>query len=123
MYLILLTLELLIALKKYLINLLILTHMIGHHLHVGFGDGVVRYCQGMGMIAASLLLFLEEEESFWVMCTIVEDLLPASYYSTTLLGMYAYRPKVFLGHVHNIENLPASYYSNTPEWVKRLKRY
>lgn len=38
------------------------------------------------MIAASLLLFLEEEEAFWVMCTIVEDLLPASYYSSTLLG-------------------------------------
>ncbi|CAL4122596.1 unnamed protein product, partial [Meganyctiphanes norvegica] len=49
----------------------------------------IGYCQGTGMIAASLLLFLEEEESFWVMCTIVEDLLPASYYSATLLGVQA----------------------------------
>jgi len=38
------------------------------------------------MIAASLLLLLEEEDAFWMMCTIVEDLLPASYYSSTLLG-------------------------------------
>ncbi|KAG7172311.1 Small G protein signaling modulator 3-like [Homarus americanus] len=44
---------------------------------------------GTGMVAASLLLFLEEEEAFWVMCTIVEDLLPASYYSSTLLGVQA----------------------------------
>ncbi|KAK8733315.1 hypothetical protein OTU49_006576, partial [Cherax quadricarinatus] len=33
----------------------------------------IGYCQGTGMIAASLLLFLEEEEAFWVMCTTVED--------------------------------------------------
>lgn len=38
------------------------------------------------MVVASLLLFLEEEEAFWLMCTVVEDLLPASYYSSTLLG-------------------------------------
>lgn len=46
------------------------------------------YCQGTGMIAASLLLLLEEEDAFWIMVTIVEDILPASYYSSTLLGMY-----------------------------------
>lgn len=44
------------------------------------------YCQGTGMIAASLLLLLEEEDAFWIMVTIVEDLLPASYYSSTLIG-------------------------------------
>ena len=38
-------------------------------------------------IAASLLLFLEEEDTFWMMCAIIEDLLPASYYSSTLLGI------------------------------------
>ena len=41
------------------------------------------------MIAASLLLFMEEEESFWMMCAIVEDLVPASYFSTTLIGVQA----------------------------------
>jgi len=38
-------------------------------------------------IAASLLLFMEEEDTFWMMCAIIEDLLPASYYSSTLLGI------------------------------------
>nr|KAF6453776.1 small G protein signaling modulator 3 [Molossus molossus] len=38
-------------------------------------------------VAACLLLFLEEEDAFWMMCAIIEDLLPASYFSTTLLGV------------------------------------
>jgi hypothetical protein len=38
------------------------------------------------MIASSLLLLMEEEDAFWMLCTIVEDILPASYYSSTLLG-------------------------------------
>lgn len=45
-----------------------------------------RYCQGTGMIASSLLLLMEEEDAFWMLSTIVEDILPASYYSSTLLG-------------------------------------
>uniref|UniRef100_A0A1A9ZR04 Small G protein signaling modulator 3 n=1 Tax=Glossina pallidipes TaxID=7398 RepID=A0A1A9ZR04_GLOPL len=49
----------------------------------------IGYCQGTGVIAASLLLFMEEENAFWMMATIVEDLLPASYYSSTLLGIQA----------------------------------
>lgn len=40
-----------------------------------------------GQVAACLLLFLEEEDAFWMMCAIIEDLLPASYFSTTLLGV------------------------------------
>lgn len=49
----------------------------------------IGYCQGTGVIAASLLLFMEEENAFWMLATIVEDLLPASYYSSTLLGIQA----------------------------------
>ncbi|XP_018327081.1 small G protein signaling modulator 3 homolog isoform X2 [Agrilus planipennis] len=49
----------------------------------------IGYCQGVGMIVASLLLLLEEEDAFWVMVTIVEDFLPASYYSSTLIGVQA----------------------------------
>lgn len=49
----------------------------------------IGYCQGTGMIAGSLLLFMEEEDAFWMMCTIIEDLLPASYYSSTLIGVQA----------------------------------
>ncbi|XP_044796769.1 small G protein signaling modulator 3 isoform X7 [Bubalus bubalis] len=47
----------------------------------------IGYCQGTGMVAACLLLFLEEDDAFWMMCAIIEDLLPASYFSTTLLGV------------------------------------
>ncbi|GLH16454.1 TBC1 domain family member whacked [Gryllus bimaculatus] len=49
----------------------------------------IGYCQGTGMMAASLLLLMEEEDAFWMMSTIVEDLLPASYYSSTLIGIQA----------------------------------
>lgn len=49
----------------------------------------IGYCQGTGVIIASLLLFMDEEECFWLMATIVEDLLPASYYSSSLLGIQA----------------------------------
>lgn len=49
----------------------------------------VGYCQGMGMIAACLLLLMEEEDAFWIMATIVEDMLPALYYSCTLIGVQA----------------------------------
>ncbi|XP_067166431.1 small G protein signaling modulator 3 isoform X2 [Apteryx mantelli] len=38
-------------------------------------------------VAASLLLFLEEEDAFWMMCAIIEELVPASYFSTTLMGV------------------------------------
>ncbi|XP_048473478.1 small G protein signaling modulator 3 isoform X1 [Rhincodon typus] len=47
----------------------------------------IGYCQGTGMVAACLLLFLEEEDAFWMMCAIIEDLVPPSYFSTTLLGV------------------------------------
>lgn len=47
----------------------------------------IGYCQGTGMVAACLLLFLEEEDAFWMMSAIIEDLVPASYFSTTLMGV------------------------------------
>lgn len=51
----------------------------------GLGRGPFSPCPGQ--VAACLLLFLEEEDAFWMMCAIIEDLLPASYFSTTLLGV------------------------------------
>ncbi|XP_053577267.1 small G protein signaling modulator 3 [Bombina bombina] len=47
----------------------------------------IGYCQGTGMVASCLLLFLEEEDSFWMMNAIIEDLVPASYFNTTLIGV------------------------------------
>ena len=49
----------------------------------------VGYCQGMGMIAGTLLLFCKEEDVFWMMLAIIEDLLPASYFSSNLWGAQA----------------------------------
>lgn len=49
----------------------------------------IGYCQGTGVIVASLLLIMEEENAFWMMTAIIEDLLPASYYSSTLIGVQA----------------------------------
>ncbi|KAJ8037117.1 Small G protein signaling modulator 3-like [Holothuria leucospilota] len=49
----------------------------------------IGYCQGTGVVIASLLLFLEEEDAFWMMCAIIEDLVPSSYYSSNLLGVQA----------------------------------
>ncbi|XP_063282472.1 small G protein signaling modulator 3 [Pelobates fuscus] len=47
----------------------------------------IGYCQGTGMVAACLLLFLEEEDTFWMMSAITEDLVPASYFNNTLDGV------------------------------------
>ncbi len=50
--------------------------------------GVVDF-QGMGMIVATYLLLMEEEDAFWMMVATVEDLLPSSYYSPSLIGVQA----------------------------------
>lgn len=48
----------------------------------------VGYVQGMGFVAALLLVFIEDtEEAFWCLCGVVEWLLPSDYYSPTLLGL------------------------------------
>ncbi|CAF1532360.1 unnamed protein product [Adineta ricciae] len=66
----------------------------------------VGYCQGMGVICATLLLLFEEEDAFWMMCTIVEDLLPGQYYSTSLYGaqvdirVFRYLIEQHLPHIH-----------------------
>ncbi|VDD87375.1 unnamed protein product [Enterobius vermicularis] len=49
----------------------------------------VGYCQGMGVIVATLLLFCPEETVFWMMATLIEDVFPANYYSANLLGVQA----------------------------------
>jgi hypothetical protein len=41
----------------------------------------VGYCQGMNFIAGRLLQYLNEEETFWALCQIIETMLPPDYYS------------------------------------------
>ena len=51
-------------------------------------DPRVGYVQGMGFVAALLLVFVDiPEDAFWCLCSVVEYLLPEDYYSATLLGL------------------------------------
>ena len=46
----------------------------------------VGYCQGMNLIAASLLLILPTaEDAFWTLASMIENILPANYYDHSLL--------------------------------------
>ncbi|KAH8118089.1 TBC-domain-containing protein [Phellopilus nigrolimitatus] len=46
----------------------------------------VGYCQGMNLVASTLLLvFGNEEEAFWVLCAIIEHILPGDFFSPSLL--------------------------------------
>lgn len=44
----------------------------------------VGYCQGMNFIVGRLLQFMNEEESFWTLCMIIETILPIDYYSNMI---------------------------------------
>ncbi|XP_010612699.1 TBC1 domain family member 2A isoform X6 [Fukomys damarensis] len=47
----------------------------------------IGYCQGLNRLAAIALLVLKEEESaFWCLVAIVESIMPAEYYSKTLIA-------------------------------------
>ncbi|KAI9669479.1 MAG: hypothetical protein M1829_005068 [Trizodia sp. TS-e1964] len=46
----------------------------------------VGYCQGMNMIAASLLLIMATaEDAFWILASMIENILPENYYGHSLL--------------------------------------
>jgi small G protein signaling modulator 3 len=64
----------------------------------------------MGVICATLLLLFEEEDAFWMMCSIVEDLLPGQYYSVSLFGVqvdirvFRYLIQQYLPNIHRLFN-------------------
>merc|ERR1712023_216185 len=56
-------------------------------LAYSFRNRAVGYCQSLNFITGALLMApLSEEDAFFSLCTIVEDLLPADYYTNDLLG-------------------------------------
>lgn len=46
----------------------------------------VGYCQGMNFLTARLLVFLSEEEAFWTLTSMIEQMLPIDNYSN-LVGV------------------------------------
>lgn len=53
--------------------------------------------QGLNRLAAIALLFLNEEDAFWCLVAIVDHILPAEYFSSTLMAaqadQVAHRPR------------------------------
>jgi len=47
----------------------------------------VGYCQAMNFLAAMMLIYVEEEIVFWMIGSVLDDLLPSGYYSENLIGI------------------------------------
>merc|ERR1719277_1888482 len=43
----------------------------------------------MNFIAATLLLYESDERAFWMLCSLIEDVLPADYYTCDMVGLRA----------------------------------
>ena len=46
----------------------------------------VGYCQSMNFLCAMLLMYLDEEQAFWVLSSLVEVLLYRDYYTPSMIG-------------------------------------
>jgi hypothetical protein len=48
----------------------------------------IGYCQSLNFLAGTMLLFLSDEEAFWLLATVVDKLLPPDCYSKSMIGSY-----------------------------------
>lgn len=88
----------------------------------------VGYCQGMNLITASLLLIMPTaEDAFWILTSIIENILPAQYYDRSLLASRADQ-KVLLSYMAEIlpklhahfDNLGIELEAQTFQWFLSL---
>eukprot|EP00043_Microstomoeca_roanoka_P016746 m.172637 g.172637 ORF g.172637 m.172637 type:complete len:314 (+) comp16519_c1_seq11:2143-3084(+) len=70
----------------------------------GWHNPRVGYCQGLGQVAGFALLILEEEDAFWALAAVVEDIMTWQYYCAPLLQAHL-DVEVFLGMIEHY--LPA----------------
>ncbi|GAM18618.1 hypothetical protein SAMD00019534_017930 [Acytostelium subglobosum LB1] len=47
----------------------------------------VGYCQSMNFLAGYLLIHMSEHEAYWTLVSIVEDILPQEYFTTTMIDL------------------------------------
>jgi hypothetical protein len=74
---------------------------------------LIGYCQGMNLVASTLLLvFADQQDAFWGFTAIIERILPADFFSPSLLVSRAC-PMVLLDYVQ--DHLPKlfAHLSNT----------
>lgn len=57
----------------------------------------MAYCQSINFIAGTILLYLQEEDGFWLLCTLIDCFLPHDQYSTSMIGTYV--DQAVLGHI------------------------
>ena len=50
----------------------------------------VGYCQSMNFLVALLLAHFNEEQAFWAMSCLIEDILPYQYYSPGVSCIFIY---------------------------------
>ena len=62
----------------------------------------VGYCQGLNFLAATFLLLLPEEDAFWCLCALVEDLLGPSYFDERMVAPQVGRWKTWVGGRHGV---------------------
>ena len=66
----------------------------------------VGYCQSLNFVAGMMLIFMNEEDAFWLLVTVVETILPDDYYTKSMVGTYvdqfvlAHIIKKFLPNIH-----------------------
>jgi hypothetical protein len=66
----------------------------------------IGYCQSLNFVVGMMLIFMDEEDAFFLLITIVEQLLPADYYTKSMVGTYvdqfvlAHIIKKFLPKIH-----------------------